>query len=44
MSTEMLTAKYILAEPLVSELNAFEAEKLTRHNSPGTDHIPAELT
>jgi hypothetical protein len=35
------------AEPLVSEPSAFEVdlaiEKLKRHKSPGTDHIPAEL-
>jgi len=29
----MLTAKHILAEPLVSEPNALEVEKLTRYNS-----------
>jgi hypothetical protein len=39
----MLTAKYILAEPLVSEPNALEVEKLTIHNSAGTDQIPAEM-
>jgi hypothetical protein len=35
------------AEPLVLELSAFEVEmavgKLQRHESPGTDKIPAEL-
>ena len=35
------------AEPLVSEPSTFEVEmaieKLKRHKSPGTDHIPAEL-
>ena len=39
----MLTAEYILAEPLVPEPSALVVEKLTRHKSPGTDQIPAEL-
>ena len=43
MSTEMLTAKYILVEPLVFEPNALQVEKLTIHNSLGTDQIPAEM-
>jgi len=36
-----------MAEPLVTELRAFEVElaieKLKSHKSPGTDQIPAEL-
>jgi len=43
MSTEMLTAKYILAELQASEPNAIEVEMLTIHNSPGNDQIPAEI-